>query len=899
MRRSALGLRLTTVTMMINPVPTEAELTGAMCFPAGTVVHTPAGLRPIEELQAGDEVCCFDWEGREQVSRISNTSFHESAQVYEYEFWGGSFIATPNHWVLTEGNAFKEIGRFTSDEVLYDRKGLIRPFELSRKLDKRSVYNLLVSTHHSFFVGEAGIRVHNGGGGGKGGGSSPQEADDTGRSTARAYVLEAISEGVIEGVVGNRKGVLLDKTPVQNADNSLNFKGFTCKFRRGYAFQNIVAGDGEEVASERNINVEVKKTTGAITRSIVNPELDLIRVRIAVTLVKYEEDGDVSGTDMEYRIEVKQGTADWQVRYQNNLKGKFSSPTELEYAFNVNNQGATVDTFQVRITKISDDSTSQKKVQTLQWVSLTEVIQNKLNYPYTAYAALQFLPEQFSSIPQRQYKIGGRLIQIPSNATVTADRGLTFSGSWDGTFITPSRACADPTWQLYDILTNKRYGLGRYIDRSLIDRWSLYRCSVYNNRLIPTGLGYSDRRYSCNIQIQSTEKAWEVINAFCSAFHAKPFWSGGVVQFWQDRPTPIIRQFTQADITGRFTYARTAARARYTVARVTWSDPEDYYQRAVETVEDVEGINRYGIREIELSAFGCTSRGLAIRLGRWALYASRYETRSVSFTARSFAVYCRPGDVIQVADSEYANIRYGGLVASATATNVVIDSPVAFTAGMQITVTLPDGTLQTRTVANSAIGVNILVTQAFSQVPLPEANWILQSSQVSAQTFRVLSVQPKAQDPTQIEINAIEYNENKYAAIEREVEIEPRPTRFTVPTVVIPPQSVSASWTGTTINNSTSYTLIGLWQLGSGSELVRSVLVEYSKDAITWQDTRTVVKGDSSTRFENVGEGTFLVRVAAVDVNGRSSSWVNSAPVKVGGSGALDLRDSRNLTIAF
>jgi predicted phage tail protein len=867
---------------MSNPqAPSDAELSGGMCFAAGTVVHTPRGLKPIEGLKAGDEVCCFDWDGSEQVSRISSTSFHESAQVYKYQFWGGSFIATPNHWVLTEGNAFKEIGDLTTDEVLYDRRGLIRPFELSHKLNSCSVYNLRVEKHHSFFAGDAGIRVHNGGGG-KGGGSSPQEADDTGRSTSRAYVLEAVSEGAIEGLVGGRKGILLDKTPVQNPDNSLNFKGFKYKFRRGLANQSIVAGDGEEIANETSVNVEVKESVGATTRTIVNNELDLLRIRIAVTLIKYEEDGDVNGTDMEYKIETKQGAAAWATRYQKNLEGKFSSPVELEYSFNVNNQGSTVDTFQIRITKISDDSTSQKKIQRLQWVSFTEVITNKLNYPYTAYAALQFLPEQFSSIPQRQYKIGGRLVRIPSNATVDADRGLSFSGNWDGTFYTPARACADPAWQLYDILVNKRYGLGRYIDESLIDKASLYRCSQHNNEVLSTGLGYSDRRYSCNIQLQSTEKAWEVINAFCSAFHAKPYWSGGVVQFWQDRATTPIRQFTQADVSGRFVYSRTAIRARFTLVRVTWSDPEDYYQRAIETVEDIEGINRYGIRETEIAAFGCTSRALAIRIGRWVLYSSRYERRSVAFTARSIAAYCRPGEVIQIADSEYAGTRYGGLIVSSTSTSVVIDSPISFFAGMNLIVTLPTGALETRIVANSGTGSGIAITQAFSEVPLPEATWMITSEQVQPQTFRVLSVIPKPQDPTQVEINAIEYNEAKYAAIENDIEVEPRPTRFTLPTVVSPPTSVVSTWSGATVNNSISYTLIGSWSLGASAELIRAVLVEYSRDGITWQDTRTVIKGDFSTRFENVGQGVFYVRVSSVDINGRASAWATSAPLKVG-----------------
>jgi predicted phage tail protein len=489
-------------------------------------------------------------------------------------------------------------------------------------------------------------------------------------------------------------------------------------------------------------------------------------------------------------------------------------------------------------------------------------------------------------------------VRIPSNATVAADRGLNFSGAWNGTFYVPSKACADPVWHLFDLLTNNRYGLGRSIEDSLIDKWNLYECSVYNNQMLPTGLGYSERRYSCNTQLQSGEKAWEVINAFCSACHMKPYWSGGIVKFWQDRPATPVRQFTQADISGRFTYSSTAIRARHTVARVTWNDPEDEYQRAVETVEDVVGINKYGIREIEIAAFGCTSRALAIRVGRWALYSSRYETRSVSFTARSFAAYCRPGEVIQVADDEFANIRYGGLIAAATATTVTLDSPVVVGAGFTITVMLPSGALQTRTISGTGVASVIAVTAAFSEVPLAESNWIVRDPNVQPQTFRVVSVAPKAGDPTRVEINAIEYNPSKYAAIESQVEVEAAPTRFSIPTVVTPPAAVTAGAIAVIGIRRSITPLVAGWTLNAATAaLIKAVYVEYSRDGITWQDTRTVIKGSYETRFEGVSQGTYFIRVAAIDLNGKISDWRVSSPVVTAANGSLNLTRSQALVL--
>lgn len=869
---------------------------GGGCFPSGTLIHTLDGTVEIQDVAEGTWVSAFDSKGDLHVAKAT-LEFHGNHEVWEYDYWGGTIAATPIHWFLTDGGAFQEIGKLGRDAALFDRENLVRPLERSRLRGVAPVWNLRVENYHSFLVGEHGLRVHNGGGGKNA--SSPKEADDDGRSTSRAYVLEAVSEGPIEGLIGARKGIYLSETPVQNPNNSLNFVGFRYKFRRGNATQQIISDEGVEISNETFVNIEIKNASGPATRAFVNTECDVIRVRLGIQLVKYEEDGDVKGTNVEYQIEIKQGIAPWTVRYRKNLKAKFSGLTEFEHAFKVNNQSGTVGNFQIRLRRISSDSNSSRTIQVVRWISYTEVTTNKLNYPYTAYIGLQFSPDQFSSIPSRQYRVGGRRVRIPTNAIVAGDRGLNFSGVWDGNFYTPATATSDPVWQLFDILTNRRYGLGRYLDDSLIDKWDLYDASVYNNGYVPTGFGGSERRYSCNTQIASAEKAWDVINAFCSACHMRAYWAEGTVKFWQDRPTPVSHhQFTQADVVGDFVYSSTAVRTRHTIVRGVWNDPNDYYQRAVEVVEDIEAINRYGVRDVEVAFFGCTSRSLAIRNSRWILYSSKNETRSLSFTARSYAAYCRPGEVIQVADSNFANVRYGGLIGQVINSNTIrLDATVTVNTSMTLSVMLPNGLLETRTIGVNVTSNVVQVWPPFSQLPQAESNWVIQSPSVKAQLFRVLSVRPQ-QDPTKIDINCIQYDANKWLAIENDIAIDPTPTRFTIPPVVEPLQSVLGQAIAVqAIDPSVSpqYTLIIRWVVGASASVLRGVYVEYSRDGIVWQDTRLVPAGTNECRFENLTRGTYYCRAAVLDVNNRTSLWVNSQPVIAAITGGLDMSRSQNL----
>ncbi|MFM6833619.1 MAG: hypothetical protein ACKPKK_05055, partial [Dolichospermum sp.] len=415
--------------------------------------------------------------------------------------------------------------------------------------------------------------------GGSGGGGGPTTTPPSGISTSVVSVLGIVSEGEIEGPINGLKSIFLDETPIQNADDSLNFKDFTWDYRLGTQGQSRIPGFADEVASETSVNAEVKYNL-PITRTITNANLDAIRIRLGIILQEYPPDGGVLGLNVEFKIWIKQGAGAFILVGEGNLGGRFPAITEFEYAFAVNNALGTVSNFSVRVERTTPQDTDETRYQRiLRWQSYAEATETKLAYPNSALFGFSFKAAEFQSLPQVSLKLAGRKIRIPSNATPTTTRGLTFSGTWDGTFITPSVAVADPAWILYDLITNTRYGLGRYINQSQIDKWALYEISQYCNEYVPDGYGGTEHRFQCHLLLEGKDEAYKVIQQFLSIFRGFSYWISGAIGFVSDKPGSPVTQFTQSDIEeGMFSYTRTGLKTRHTVALVTWVNPDDFYR---------------------------------------------------------------------------------------------------------------------------------------------------------------------------------------------------------------------------------------------------------------------------------------------------------------------------------
>ena len=569
-----------------------------------------------------------------------------------------------------------------------------------------------------------------------------------------------------------------------------------------YSFTGAAGGSDNAINNEIPVQTEVKNNL-EITRQFTSLTANAVKVKLAFVLQRQDDKGNIFGERVYFRIWVKEPNSGFSIRVDTNYEGRFPSPTEVDFLIPLYSAPSQSNAnYSIKVEKLDAENNDPKIQRQLTWVSYTQITHTSLRFPNTAIAGFKFNTEYFQRIPSIAIKLAGRKIQIPSNATIfkltyqdPEVRYLTFQGQWNGTFQTPSQACSDPAWILYDLLKHIRYGLGNYIDTTQIDKWGLYEISKYCNELIPDGSGGLEPRFSCNIKLEGKVEAYQVIQNLVSIFRGFAYWQAGAVSFVADKPNTVVHQFTQADIEeGSFLYSRSGLKSRKTIAVVSYLNPTDFFKKAVEVVEDPIGIQKWGIREMELEAIACTSRGQARRAGVAALLTNRLEQESVTFKARAFAAFVKPGDLIRIYDSKRTTARYAGIIKAATATTVTLDSPVNLPSGTTYKITVTTSTLQIpqieggnnladpsqkqklrfkiaeATITSNGNNLTVLELQSpgfGSDVPPPESNWVIQGGDLSNTIYRVINRSP-VQDSIEglHEILAIEYNNNKYSFID-------------------------------------------------------------------------------------------------------------------------------------
>jgi hypothetical protein len=604
-----------------------------------------------------------------------------------------------------------------------------------------------------------------GGGGGKGGGGggtyTPTEAADSLNSTQYATLVDLISEGEIEGLKDGFKSMFIDNTPLQNPDGSFNFQDLAVYTRNGTQNQSYVP-IAADVENEVAVNVTVQQAT-PVVRSITDTTVNAARVTITVpALQRFTDKGDIEGTDLRLQIAVQYNGGGYNTVIDDRIAGRTGDRFQRDYWVNLSGAFPV----NIRMTRITADSNSAQLVNAFGWSSFTEITYAKLRYPNSALVAVRVDAEQFSSIPSRSYLVRGIKVRIPNNATVDAATGrLIYSGIWNGSF-GAAQWCSDPAWILWDLLTSTRYGFGDHIQAAQLDKWAFYAASQYASELVSDGFGGAEPRFSCNVNIQTAEEAYKLINDLCSTFRAMPYWSTGALTISQDKPSDPAYLFTLANVSEEgFNYQGGSLKTRPTVAVVSYLDLS-LRDIAYEVVEDQTAIAKYGVVTTEVSAFACTSRGQASRIGEWLLYSEQNESEVVTFTASIDAgVLVRPGQVINIADPMRAGARRGGRIRAATTLLITVDNAADLTpSGGTFSVILPDGTVASRTVSVVA-GSVVALTSHLPTAPNANSIWVYETSNIQASTWRVLSV--AEQDQTQYQITALAYNASKYDYIER------------------------------------------------------------------------------------------------------------------------------------
>ncbi|RYZ43314.1 MAG: host specificity protein J, partial [Myxococcaceae bacterium] len=484
--------------------------------------------------------------------------------------------------------------------------------------------------------------------GGKGEGGAqraPVESPNTLKSTSHARVLDLLCEGEIEGLVAGLKSVYLDGVPIQNADGTYNFTGVTVYDVKGTQSQEYIPGfpSGE---AEFTVGVEVKHAT-PVVRTVTDSQVDAVRVTLQVPQLTYQDPttGDLKPSFVLVSVAVQSnggGYVEQNLQGAEYFEGKCTSPYERTYRVELTGSPP----WDIRVTRVSQDADSVTKQNKVVWKSYATLLDEKLSFPNSALCALQVSAHQFSSIPTRSYRIRGLKVRVPANYNASA---RTYEGTWDGTW---KVAWTDnPAWCFYDLLTTKRYGLGRFLNEAAVDKWGLYTVARYCDELVPDGQGGQEPRFRCNLYLQTQEDAYKVVSNLASVFRGMTYWASGAVFVAQDAPRDAEYLFTPANVVdGLFTYASSGKRARHTVALVTWNDPSNHFKAAQEFVTDEEGLATYGYNPTDVVALGCTSRGQAQRVGRWLLFTERLETETVTFRTGLEGAMRNPGAVVKLQD---------------------------------------------------------------------------------------------------------------------------------------------------------------------------------------------------------------------------------------------------------
>ena len=766
------------------------------------------------------------------------------------------------------------------------------------------------------------------GGGQSSAGGSQKAAKDNLDSRQVARIVDLLSEGEIEGFATPSrlgisrlnarydrellKDIFLNNTSIVRAgadvstaisDSDKNFQQFDVSPRYGTVDQAPLDEVSQTIQEEVAVGVVVANGT-PVTRTITDTNVTAVRVTLNLPqLQRFKENGDVVGTSVQYKIEVSYNGGTFQEVVNDTIRGRTVDLYQRKKYFNLDTtQSKPVE---IRVTRItandadrtpSDDSFNSE----LTWASFTEHTFARLTHSHSALVGHVIDAKQFSSVPERKYRIRGIKVKIPNNATVDAETGrLTYSGTWDGTFGTAAWT-TDPAWILYDLLTSRRYGFGDHIlykaieggqevEKARLNKFNFFDCSQYCSALVPDGFGGQEPRFSCNISIQSQTEAFDLINQMASIFRAQPYWSSGNLALSMDRPQDPELIFTQSNVTEEgFSYSGSSVKTRHTCINVSYLDL-DIRDTAYELVEDEAAIRKFGVVKKNVKAVGCTSRGQARRLGEWILYSENRETELCSFTTRlAEGTKVRPGMIIKVSDPFRADRFRGGRVKpDSTAQVIKLDrtkdqmfpngapSTFDFNIMLRVAVDVYDpGTDTTRKQdvvrqvsvgdINSAqwTGDTITLPTALERTPEPNAVFAIGVSTLRPSLWRVISV-TENEDAT-FGVTALVHETGKYDHIERDVPLQARDVTA-LDNPAAEPTNLTASELLYESNGQVFSKIILSWQ--PGTDTARSI-VRWRYDDGNWNEFPTFA---NDYEILNTTNGKY-----EIEVFGQSAGFKNS-----------------------
>lgn len=683
---------------------------------------------------------------------------------------------------------------------------------------------------------------------GGGGGSTPRLLDDNLKNKQFLNVIDLVSEGPIEGPVGGMSGFLLNGTPVVDADGNPNIHGVEVQWRAGTQTQEPLE-DFPFVEKEIPVNVEVKKST-PILRTISDQETDRVRFTLGVSaLVSQDDKGNQHDATVEMLIEVNDGSG-WTHAETAKITGKISGQYLESYIIDAPKKKP----FQIRVSRLTDDSKSDLLKNGTVWASYTEITDAKFSYPNSAVVGMKIDKSQYGDTPNRTYHIKGMIIQVPDNYD---PESRTYTGIWTGRF-KPAWS-NNPAWVFYDLVTNERYGIGEMIGSFGVDKFALYAIARYCDELVDDGFGNKEPRFTFNAYITSQRKAKEVLDDLASVFRGMPLWDGQQLTCFQDRPSDPVWTYTNSNvIDGKFKYTSTAKSARHNAIEVSWVNPSNGWSEEREFIQDDDLIQRFGgVNVKKVTAFGCTSRGQAHRVGKWILQTEKLEKDSVTFSTGREGINCISGDIIEVADDSFAGVKVGGRVLSVNGSTITIDAPIDWEYDDKGTFSFLGSSGGFEKIDIQSIDGDIVTLREIPRGLKQYGVFSITKSTLTTRLFRVITI---SEDKDGIYLyNCIQHEPQKERIVDNGVDFTGSPPTQNV--IRIPNiERLSIAY----VNDSSQVQARAMW-------MTTTINRNISFNVTLYKDSKVVSTGNTTDLdyyFNGLEAGDYLVGVRGRDTNG-------------------------------
>lgn len=699
--------------------------------------------------------------------------------------------------------------------------------------------------------------------------SKPYIQQDTVGSTQTVEIVYGIGDGENEGLINGLNSIILDGTRVIGSSGEVNYTQVKFEERKGLIDQAALKLI-EDTSVERTLNLEVRDEAPVVS-SFNNNDVDKYVVRISIpTLMQNKDNGDSIATAVTYAIEAAVDGGAYSEILRNTVYEKITNGFEIDHEFDA--PAGSLRTLRVR--RITAASSSQLLVNKIFVAGITEVINAKFSHPTLHHIGLVFNAEQFNNIPKVVFHYKGRKIKVPTNYDPVTRK---YTGIWNGTFkVVYSN---NPAWVLYDILTDRRSGLGRRLTADLIDKWELYQIGIYCDELVPDGKGAQEPRFVCNnLILNSKQDAYQVIRDIASIFRGQSFWNGTQIITRADAPRDIDYAISMANVIS-YSYSGTASDARHNVVKAQYYDRDNENKAAYEYATDYASIRETeSINELEVRAFGCDSAGQAQRLARYVLLSEQTETRilAAKVSLEGF-VNMQLGDIFAWSDRFLAGADNGGRVVSVAGKVLTLDRAVTSSAkvGDTIFVNTASGKANTRKI--TAVDGNKVTLDTALATTEPEFVWVIDSVDLSLLYFKLDDYKVNTTDNT-VDIVGIQHVASKYGTIDTETALEaPLFSKVEIETLRAP-ENVTINFNVKVEQGLNVADIYVAWQQVKGAT---RYTVEFRRENQSWRILGTVT-GVTHT-IENVTAGIYEVRVRASDSIGNASPFGYSSALPVSG----------------